>query len=221
MAVSGGVGSAQADPLPGVIPVFPLPGALLLPRAHLPLHIFEPRYLAMVRDAMKGEKIIGMVQPYGVLDDGRPGLFSVGCAGQIAQCEETEDGRLLIALKGVCRFRIARELAVTTPYRQVQADYAPYVQDRMPAAPLPSTLRGELLDQLVQYLEARTLKADWDSIHNADDEMLVSAICMLCPFGETEKQALLEAASLPERTEAVILLMRFTAGETGPTDVRH
>ena len=211
----------EAEALPGVIPVFPLPGALLLPRAHLPLHIFEPRYLAMVRDAMKGDRIIGMVQPFGLQEDGRPGLFSVGCAGHIAQFEEVQDGRFLIALKGVCRFRIARELEVDTPYRQVQADYAPYVHDRMPPAPLPSALRAQLLDQLTQYLEARTLKADWESIHHADDEMLVSAICMLCPFEETDKQALLEAASLAERAEAAVLLMRFADQETGATDVRH
>ncbi|MCH8684132.1 LON peptidase substrate-binding domain-containing protein [Pedomonas mirosovicensis] len=213
--------SGEAEALPGVIPVFPLPGALLLPRAYLPLHIFEPRYLAMVRDAMKNGKYIGMVQPHGLQDDGRPRLFSVGCLGRISQFEETKDGRFLISLKGVSRFRIVSELQVDTPYRQVEADYTLYADDRIPPAPLPSVLRAQLLDQLGQYLEARTLKADWDSIHGADDEMLVSAICMLCPFTEAEKQALLEAASLTERAEAAILLMRFAGEDTGSTDARH
>lgn len=207
--------------LPVVIPVFPLPGALLLPRAHLPLHIFEPRYLAMVRAAMKGEKIIGMIQPHGLQDDGRPALYSVGCAGKIDRFEEIDGGRLLIVLQGVCRFRVASELQTETPYRQVRADYAPYAHDRMTPAPLPAQVRAQLLARLEQYLLARTLKADWTAIHTADDEMLINAICMLCPFDDTEKQALLETASLADRAEALMLLMRFADEQPGTTDKRH
>lgn len=213
--------SLPPESLPGVIPVFPLPGALLLPRAHLPLHIFEPRYLAMVRDAMKGAKVIGMIQTRGMQDDGRPGLYSVGCAGKIDRFEEIEGGRFLIVLRGVSRFRVAQELSVSTPYRQVQADYTPYAHDRMEAAQLPAQVRTQLLSQLEHYLQARTLKADWEAIHSADDEMLVHAICMLCPFDDAEKQALLEAASLAERAEAVNLLMRFADNAPGATDKRH
>lgn len=213
--------TGEPESLPSVIPVFPLPGTLLLPHAHLPLHIFEPRYLAMVRDAMKGDKVIGMIQPHGVQDDGRPALYSVGCAGKIDRYEEIEGGRLLIVLRGVGRFRVAEELSVTTPYRQVQADYTPYAHDRMESVQLPAELRTQLLSQLEQYLQARTLKADWEAIHGADDEMLVSAICMLCPFDDAEKQALLEAVSLSERAEAVILLMRFADEPSGVTDKRH
>jgi len=213
--------TGEPEALPGVIPVFPLPGGLLLPRAHLPLHIFEPRYLAMVRNAMKGEKIIGMIQPHGLQDDGRPALYSVGCAGKIDRFEEIDGGRVLIALKGTCRFRVTEELTVETPYRQVRADYTPYAHDRIPPAPLPAEVRAQLLTQLEQYLQARTLKADWTAIHTADDEMLVNAICMLCPFEDAEKQALLEAVSLAERAEAVMLLMRFADEASGATDKRH
>lgn len=211
----------QPETLPGVIPVFPLPGALLLPRAHLPLHIFEPRYLAMVRDAMKGDKVIGMIQPHGMQDDGRPALYSVGCAGKIDRFEEIEGGRLLIVLRGVSRFRVAEELSVSTPYRQVKADYTPFAYDRMSAVQLPSEVRTQLLTQLEHYLQARTLKADWEAIHGADDEMLVNAVCMLCPFDDAEKQALVETVSLAERAEAVILLMRFADEALGSTDKRH
>lgn len=213
--------TGETESLPGVIPVFPLPGALLLPRAHLPLHIFEPRYLAMVRDAMKGDKVIGMVQPHGMQDDGRPALYSVGCAGKIEQFEDIEGGRFLIAVKGVSRFRITEELPVATPYRQVRADYTTYAHDRMTPAPLPAQVRTQLLTQLEQYLQAHTLKADWEAIHGADDEMLVNAICMLCPFEDAEKQALLEAVSLAERAEAAVLLMRFAEEQPGLTDKRH
>lgn len=213
--------SPPPESLPGVIPVFPLPGALLLPRSHLPLHIFEPRYLAMVRDAMKGEKVIGMIQPHGMQDDGRPALYSVGCAGKIDRFEEIEGGRFLIVLRGISRFRVTQELSASTPYRQVQADYTPYAHDRMEAGQLPAQVRTELLSHLEHYLQARTLKADWEAIHSADDEMLVNAVCMLCPFDDAEKQALLEAISLGERADAVNLLMRFADEASGATDKRH
>lgn len=211
----------QPEILPSVIPVFPLPGALVLPRSHLPLHIFEPRYLAMVRDAMKGDKVIGMIQPHGVQEDGRPALYSVGCAARIERFEEIQGGRFLIVLRGVSRFRVAEELSVTTPYRQVVADYTGFAYDRRGALQLPTQLRTQLLAQLEHYIQARSLKADWESIHNADDETLVNAVCMLCPFDEAEKQALVETVSLAERAEAVILLMRFADEASGATDKRH
>lgn len=211
----------QPEILPSVIPVFPLPGALVLPRSHLPLHIFEPRYLAMVRDAMKGNKVIGMIQPHGVQEDGRPALYSVGCAAKIERFEEIQGGRFLIVLRGVSRFRVAEELSVTTPYRQVAADYTSFAYDRRSAVQLPTQLRTQLLAQLEHYIQARSLKADWESIHNADDETLVNAVCMLCPFDEAEKQALVETVSLAERAEAIILLMRFADEASGATDKRH
>lgn len=211
----------QPEILPSVIPVFPLPGALVLPRSHLPLHIFEPRYLAMVRDAMKGDKVIGMIQPHGVQEDGRPALYSVGCAARIERFEEIQGGRFLIVLRGVSRFRVAEELSVTTPYRQVVADYTGFAYDRRGGLQLPTQLRTQLLAQLEHYIQARSLKADWESIHNADDETLVNAVCMLCPFDEAEKQALVETVSLAERAEAVILLMRFADEASGATDKRH
>lgn len=209
------------EKLPGSIPVFPLPGAILLPRAHLPLQIFEPRYVAMVRDVMDSHKMIGMIQPRGSRRGPKPPLFSVGCAGKIDHIEETDDGRYLITLAGISRFRVLSEIKVKTPYRQVEADYEPFKQDREPAHVLPPALRTRLLARLETHLREHGLRADWDAIRNAEDEMLVNAICMLCPFDQTDKQALLETETLTDRAQALILLMRFAHHAVGESEVRH
>lgn len=195
--------------LPTVIPVFPLAGALVLPRASLPLNIFEPRYLAMVRDAMANSRMIGMVQPRG--EGSAPELFSVGGLGRITQFAEADDGRFLIVLTGVCRFRIVRELSVTTPYRQVEADYTPFIDDWSEGSTLGQAERAELEASLRSYLDAQGMAADWDAVASADNESLVNTLAGVCPFDIAEKQALLEAPDLHQRASTLAMLMAFSS----------
>ena len=196
------------DSLPERIPIFPLTGALVLPRGQLPLNIFEPRYLAMVRDAMAGQRLIGMVQPK---DEGgaRPSLYPIGGLGRITQFAEADDGRFVIALTGITRFRIVEELEVDTPYRQVIASYSEFAQDWGASDPLPAAVRAGLEESLKTYLDAQGLGADWDAVSNADDESLVNALSGVCPFDPAEKQALLEAPDLRSRADALATLMAF------------
>lgn len=209
--------SERAEPLPAAVPVFPLSGALLLPRGLLPLNIFEPRYLAMVRDAMAATgaaaRIIGMVQPRPAPAAGDvPPLYEVGCLGRISDFRETEDGRILIALAGVSRFRIAAELDRTTPYRQVMTDYGGFSEDRGEPQPLAAAARAGLEDVLKTYLDAQGLAADWDAVRAADDEALVTTLASVCPFDPVEKQALLEACDLADRASTLTALMTFAQG---------
>ena len=202
----------SADSLPASIPVFPLAGALMLPRAELPLNIFEPRYLTMVRDAMAGDRLIGMVQPKD--DQEPPALYSIGGLGRITQFSETGDGRFLIALVGLTRFRIDHALEVDTPYRQVVADYAPFAGDWHEADALPLAVRADLETSLRAYLDTQGLSADWDAVASADDESLVNTLTAVCPFDVAEKQALIEAPTLRDRAGVLSALMAFAA----PTD---
>lgn len=197
----------SADSLPAVIPVFPLAGALVLPHGELPLNIFEPRYLAMVRDAMAGDRLIGMVQPKDERDP--PELYGVGGVGRISQFAETADGRILITLAGLTRFRIVEELIVDTPYRQVRADYAPFVADWRDGDPLAAAVRADLENSLRAYLDSQGLSADWDAVAGADDESLVNTLTAVCPFDIAEKQALLEAPTLRDRAGVLATLMAF------------
>jgi len=205
---------AIAD-LPDVIPVFPLPGALLLPRARLPLNIFEPRYLAMLDDVLRSDhRLIGMVQPC----DGSgppPRLFSIGCAGRVTSLSETEDGRYLIALTGVSRFRFAGELEGFTPYRRVRADWADFAADLGAAEGGESMCRKEFLALLRRYFQAVHLASDWDSLREAEPELLVNSLAIMCPFSVEEKQALLEAPRLSDRIETLMALMRFAIASGG------
>ena len=206
---------AHTGDLPAVVPVFPLTGALLLPRGVLPLNVFEPRYLAMVDAAMSGTRIIGMVQPTVHEEKSiKPPLSNVGCAGRITSYQETDDGRYVIALTGICRFRIADELDVTTPFRQVKADYAPFAGD-LAQGDYQDFPRERLLWALKSWLTQRELKADWQSVMSAPAESLVNSLAMLCPFEPAEKQALLEAGSLPERADTLVALLEMT--RTPPT----
>lgn len=209
--------SDTPEPLPATVPVFPLTGAVLFPRGVLPLNIFEPRYLAMVRDAMAASgaanRMIAIVQPRGRGD--MPSLFDVGCVGRISDFRETDDGRILIALAGISRFRISAELDRATPYRQVVTDYHDFADDRDDPAALDATTRAGLEDALMPYLEARSLAADWDAVRGADDEALVTTLASVLPFEPAEKQALLEAETLPERAQTLITLMSFAAGPGG------
>jgi len=196
----------KAEDLPGVIPVFPLRAALLLPRGEMPLNVFEPRYLQMIEDAVRGHRIIGLIQPdlESGEDEDRPDLVRVGCAGRLTAFAETGDGRYLITLTGVARFRVAEELAVMTPYRQVKADFGEFALDLAPGEGQEDVDRDALLRTLKDYLTANSLEADWDGIRRAPNEALVNALAMMSPFGPREKQALLEAADLKSRAEILV-----------------
>lgn len=223
---------SQYDPspdfgsLPGRIPIFPLARALVLPRAQLPLNIFEPRYLAMIDDALGGDRMVGMIQPSPVqpadavavgpsgLD--KPELCDVGCLARIVSFRETGDGRYLIALDGLCRFRIAEELAVTTLYRQVVADYSGFDGDMAPPADADRIDRDALLNALKSYLERQDLSADWAEVARSPTEDLVNSLTMSCPFEIAEKQALLEAPGVADRTETLTALLQMAG--TGTSD---
>ena len=196
----------SADELPDVIPVFPLAGVLLLPRGQLPLNIFEPRYLAMIDDALKSHRLIGMIQPLSgePAEAYMPALEKVGCLGRITQIAETGDGRYMLNLTGVSRFRVVEELRRVTPYRQVRADYLPYVVDLVPRAGEKEVDRQAVLDALKRFAAANSLKIDWDGINEAPNEALVNALAMMSPFGPREKQALLEAPDVRTRAEVLI-----------------
>jgi Lon protease-like protein len=195
---------APAD-MPETIPVFPLTGALLLPRGRLPLNIFEPRYLAMIDDAIRGERIIGMIQPIADSESAvTPKLFDIGCAGRITQFAETGDGRLIITLTGVARFRIVEELPTTTLYRQAQVDFAAFPDDFIARAGEEEVDRATVLDALGHFVKANKLEVDWKGIEDAPNEALVNALSMMSPYGVKEKQALLEAKTLKERAEILV-----------------
>ena len=195
--------------LPGVIPVFPLPGALLLPRGQMPLNIFEPRYLAMVDDALRdGHRLIGMIQPDAAHGDdlGPPSLYKIGCVGRITELAESGDGRYLIELTGISRFRIEEELTVSTSYRQCRVTYAPFADDFVARKGEDAVDRAALLDALRDFLEANDLKADWEGIEKAPNEALVNALSMMSPYGPAEKQALLEAPDLKARADILVAI---------------
>ncbi|MFC5371965.1 LON peptidase substrate-binding domain-containing protein [Brevundimonas faecalis] len=205
-------GYVKAVELPQVIPVFPLPGSILLARGQLPLNVFEPRYLNMVDDAMAGDRIIGMIQPQAVTGrDPHPPLTRVGCAGRITSFAETSDGRYLITLTGVCRYQVASEIQVRTPYRQVRADFLPFERDLRGQEPYAGFDRPAFLDALRAYLEPRGLNVDWDTAEAAPPEALINSLSMALPFEPPEKQALLEASALDARAEALTALLRIDA----------
>jgi hypothetical protein len=198
---------AKPGDLPALIPIFPLPGALLLPRGQLPLNIFEPRYLAMIDDALRsGHRLIGMIQPDGAHpgSEDRPNLYKIGCVGRITQLAETGDGRYLLQLTGVARFRIEEEVISTTAYRQCQVTYDPFIDDFTARKGEEAVDRDRVLRALSDFLKANDLKADWDGIQNAPNEALVNALAMMCPYGSAEKQALLEAPDLKTRAEVLV-----------------
>ena len=209
--------------LAAVIPVFPLPGALLLPRGQMPLNIFEQRYIAMVDDALRsGHRLIGMIQPDAAHpgSETKPNLYKVGCVGRITQITETGDGRYLLQLTGVARFRVDEELGVSTPYRQCRVIYTPFIDDFIPRKGEDEVDRASLLRALSDFLEANDLKADWDGIETAPNEALVNALAMMSPYSTAEKQALLEAPDLKTRAEILVamteieLAKKATGGET-------
>ena len=196
--------------LPATIPVFPLPGALLLPRARLPLHIFEPRYLAMLDDTLKtGHRLIGMVQPQDVPRSAEPRLHSIGCAGRVTAFSETEDGRYMITLTGISRYRIREEVTGFTPYRRAEVSWTGFERDLGQPEHDPGFDRRAFMEILCRYFAGEGLSTDWDSMKDAENELLINSLSMLCPFDPEEKQALLEAPCLKTRRETLVTLIEF------------
>ena len=219
-------GSGARTALPEVLPIFPLTGTLLLPRGRLPLNIFEPRYLAMVRDALGGERLIGMIQPSEPQDDNRgprgiggpnPPLYPIGCAGRVTQFSEADDGRFLVTLTGVSRFRIAEELPLMSGYRRIVPDWRPFEHDRdMPET--PEFDRARLIRGLQSFFTQRQLSADWSAVEKAPSEHLITSLAMACPFAPSEKQALLEAPDLGERAKLLTTLVEMAAVKPASED---
>jgi len=201
--------------LPAVIPVFPLTGALLLPRAELPLNIFEPRYLDLVSDSLANGRLFGMVQP-SVSRGGRetsPPLYDMGCLGRISAFQETPDGRILISLRGLCRFRVVEELETPTAYRQTRVDYSRFAGDL--ALPDDAGVRREtLLPMLQRYFERHKMEVDWGCIEKAPTERLVNYLAMICPFDACEKQVLLEAPTICDRARILMSLLQMPGDES-------
>ena len=210
--------------LPTELPIFPLSGAVLLPRAHLPLHIFEPRYRAMIEDALAGDGIIGMVQPREVErqePDDAPDIYGAGCLGKIVENQLNEDGRLLITLIGLCRFDVGEELPLKNGYRRIRVNYARYAGDL--EAPADGAFdRARLLLGLNAYFAARGVGGDWDKSEEAADELLIAAMTMICPFAPSEKQALLECPQLNDRAQMLTTLVEMSvAGDCETSAERH
>ncbi len=213
---------SSINDLPGTLPIFPLAGAMLLPRGVLPLNIFEPRYVSMVDAALRsGDRLIGMIQPQtiGPADaSASPAIHDVGCAGRITGFNETDDGRVLMTLTGICRFKVTQELDAMTPFRQVKADYAPFANDLEAGSGELDVSRTALLDVVRRYLDANNLQADWDAIEQSSNEALVNSLSMISPFGPQEKQAMLEADSLEQRNQILIALAEMALAQTQTDD---
>ncbi|MEH6405054.1 MAG: LON peptidase substrate-binding domain-containing protein [Sneathiella sp.] len=194
------------EELPVILPIFPLTGALLLNTGQLPLNIFEPRYLDMVRDAMEGHRVIGLIQPLDPNDSAHePNLYAIGCAGKICEFSELPDGHLSITLEGICRFKVAEELNRVTKYRQIKADYSDYQHDLVPSD-MPVD-RDELQSVLKHFLEFDNEEEDWGALANLADDNLVNSLSMICPFAPAEKQALLEAENVSTRSALLVSLL--------------
>ena len=203
--------------LPRHIPVFPLAGALLLPRADLPLNIFEPRYVAMVEAALASHHLIGMIQP--APDEAKadvPGLLKVGCVGRITSYAETSDDRILVTLTGVSRFAIVDELDAGTPYRQVIADYHPFAVDLVSDLGASEVNRPALLKAFRDYLNANNMNADWEQVNAASTEVLVNTLSLLAPYPPGDKQALLEAPDLKTRADVLVALTEVALRRMSP-----
>jgi uncharacterized protein len=203
--------------LPAVFPVFPLPGAVVLPGGRLPLNIFEPRYLAMVEDALGAGRMFGMIQPdpSGAAGPSGPALYRVGCLGRLTAFGETEDGRFLVTLDGLIRFAVAEELEMRRGYRRVRADFALFAEDLESGAGSVGVEREELLGTLRRYFTARGLQANWEAMTEMDTATLVVTLAAACPFEVAEKQALLEAPTPADRAEALLALLRIAAHQGG------
>jgi uncharacterized protein len=202
------------DTLPATLPIFPLPGALLLPGGKLPLQVFEPRYIVMTRDALASDRLIGMIQPIGQVSESEgpvaeaARLYPVGCAGRITSFSESEDGRYLITLSGLCRFGIGREIPTVGGYRRIVPDFERFRADMEPAAE-GLVQRERVLKALKAFFAAQKIKVDWKTVGEIADDTLVTTFAMLCPFAPQEKQALLEAPDLAERSRVLTALLEL------------
>ena len=209
----------QAD-LPDTLPIFPLGGALLLPRSRLPLHIFEPRYLQMIEDALKTTtRLIGMVQPNVVPGRDGPGLHTIGCAGRITQFSETEDGRYMVTLAGISRFRVVKEIEGFTPYRRCEVSWDGFDRDLGKDEEDGHFNRAAFLDTLGRYFAVCGLSADWETLKEADDELLINSLSMMLDLDAEDKQALLEAPSLSTRRETLVTLIEYALRGGGDGDM--
>ena len=195
--------------------IFPLGGALLFPRSHLPLHIFEPRYRALVSDALARDRRIAMIQPRPGEDNDHPALFDVGCVGRIAQVEALDDGRFNLVLEGLHRFRLLREIDASTPFRQVEAALDGFADEDEDQPILPSIVRAELEQEAKTFAAAHGYVIDWDGVARLDDEALVNGIAQIAPFDLAAKQALLEAPDVPERAELLVQFLQFFGRSDG------
>lgn len=201
---------------PLTIPLFPLTEALLLPRGEMPLNIFEPRYLAMVDDALAGRRVIGIIQPVRLEDPApAPELYAIGCAGRVTHFSETGDGRYLVTLTGVARFRLVNEIAVTTPYRQARVDYTSFHSDFVARAGEEDVDRDAVTKALEAFVKSRGLGIDWRGVRSASNEALVNALSMMSPYGLREKQALLEAPDLKTRAEMLVAITEIELARGG------
>ena len=202
------------DDLPATLPIFPLTGVLLLPRGMLPLNIFEPRYLNMIQDALGADRMIGMIQPSSPGDAGEPPVYGVGCAGRIVQFEETDDGRFLLSLPGVCRFKVEQEIPTTRGYRRIRPNWDDHGGDL-------SGDEGGLVDReslftgLQSYFKNQGIEASWKALRETPDERLINSLAMICPFEPPEKQALLEAKTLSDRASILTALVEMAVLDTG------
>ena len=197
--------------------IFPLPGALLLPRSFLPLHIFEPRYRALVADALARDRLIAMIQPLPGESGAAPALFEVGCVGHIMNVEALEDGRFNLILAGVSRFRLQREMEVSTPFRQVEASYEEWNDVAEDEGVLPSVMRAEIEREAKRFARAKGYTVDWEEVGRLDDEALVNGIAQVVPFDVATKQALLEAPDMLARADLLADFLRFGSAGTGDT----
>ena len=210
----------ELQSLPRVLPIFPLAGATLLPRAQLPLNIFEPRYLQMTLDALRAERLIGMVQPD--LSQGLEDVvYRIGCAGRITTFNETEDGRLLIVLTGICRFDLVEELPTVSGYRRVLVDWHRFARD-LSDEDEPAVNTASLIAELKPFLERNEVKADWESLKRMPGELVLNHLCMNLPLAGEDKQALVETSDLQERARLLIALCEMALiGQAGSEQTRH
>ncbi len=207
----------QAD-LPSEFPIFPLPGALLLPHGRLPLNIFEPRYLAMVDDSLAAGRMFGMIQPnaHAPRSQNGPSLYQIGCLGRMSHFSETDDGRYLITLTGVSRFRVVEELPIRHGYRRITGDFSPFKADLSPQNQSAGLKRQDLLAALRPFFTMHDIDANWDAIERMPETTLVTTLAMLCPFDDAEKQALLEAPTDLDRAADLLALLRMSVHEGDP-----